>query len=170
MTLTMDWYQFYVNRVNSTYQDYFEKRYEPFLNVIDQLRTANGIQELGCGIGSVSKAIGGKFKGCDIDPFMVKLANENTNSNNFHHQSLFDAVIDPYAIKVTHGVLEHFQDAQIEDILERCHNSVHYVPTDGYDLPSFGDERLLPYQYWLDLACPKMWMLFNDDKDLLFVV
>lgn len=166
----MDWYQFYKNRVNSSYQTYFEKRYEPFLSIINQLKTSNGIQELGCGIGSVSKAIGGKYKGCDIDPFMVMLANENTNSTNFHHQSMFEAVIDPGALKVTHGVLEHFSDKDIVNILEKCPNSVHYVPTDGYDKPSFGDERLLSYKYWLDLATPTMWMLFNDDKDLVFVL
>lgn len=167
----MDWYQFYANRVNSTYQDYFEKRYAPFIDIINQMtHPSNGIQELGCGIGSVSKAVGGKYKGIDIDPFMVMLANKNTDSTNFHHQSIFDMDFDRDAVKVTHGVLEHFTDKQIVSILERCSNSVHYVPTNGYDEPSFGDERLLPYEYWLDLATPKMWLLFNDDKDLLFIV
>lgn len=165
----MDWYAFYKARVNSTYQHYFEQQYEPFLDIIRQLNTC-GIEELGCGIGSVSKAIGGKFKGFDIDPMMAMLANTNTNSTNFHTQSIFDTEFDPFALKVTHGVLEHFSDHEIYSILERCPNSVHYVPLDKWETPSFGDERLLPYQHWLDLATPKAWILFNDDKDLVFVL
>lgn len=168
--MNTDWYTFYANRINSTYQDYFNQQYAPFIEVIQQVRGMKVIQELGCGIGSVSKAVGGNFKGFDIDPLMVKLANQNTNTFNFHTQSIFEAEFDPLAVKVTHGVLEHFTDHEIVSILERCENSVHYVPLDKWETPSFGDERLLPYQYWLDLTTPKMWVLFNDDKDLLFVI
>ena len=166
----MNWYDFYAERINSTYQDYFEKQYEPFLDIINQLKTDEGILELGCGIGSVSKAIGGKFKGIDSDPMMVMLANQNTNSTNFYQECIFQIDIPQTVLKVTHGVLEHFTDSQILDIVERCSNSVHYVPLDKWETPSFGDERLLPYQYWIDLVTPKAWMLFNDNKDLLFIV
>lgn len=166
----MSWNKFYEDRINSTYQDYFEQRYEPFLEVIDQLKNSNGILELGCGIGSVSKAVGGKFKGFDLCPDMVRLANLNTQSENFHTQDIFGTVFDPGVLKVSHGVLEHFSDSQIQDICESCLNSIHYVPLDKYVTPSFGDERLLPYQYWLKLTTPKMWMLFNDDHDLMFVL
>lgn len=166
-----DWYTFYENRINSTYQDYFELRYEPFLDLIRQLKNTNGIFELGCGIGSISKAIQGCFQGIDSDPMMVKLANENTNSNNFYQADIFEMEIPPSTVlKVSHGVLEHFNDDQITDIVERCGNSIHYVPLDKYKTPSFGDERLLPYQYWLDLVTPKAHILFNDDHDLAFII
>lgn len=166
----MDWYTFYANRVNSGYQAYFEKQYEPFLDIINQLKTDEGIFELGCGIGSVSKAIGGKFRGIDNDCMMVKLANQNTQSFNFYQDCIFEIDIPKTMLKVTHGVLEHFQDDQITDIIERCTNSIHYVPLDKWETPSFGDERLLPYQYWLDLTTPKSYILFNDDKDLAFII
>ena len=55
-------------------------------------------------------------------------------------------------------------------ICEMFPNSIHYVPLDKYEKPSFGDERLLPYKYWLDLVTPKCWMLFNDDHDLMFII
>ena len=61
----MNWIDFYKQRVNSSYQDYFNNRYEPFLDVVKKLSNHNGIFELGCGIGSVSKAIGGRFEGID---------------------------------------------------------------------------------------------------------
>ena len=163
----MDWYQFYRNRINSTYQDYFEKRYEPFLDAINQLKNDKGIFELGCGIGSVSKAIGGKFAGIDNDPMMVMLANQNTDDYNFYHGDILEGVMDCSTLKVSHGVLEHFNDNDIQDICERYCHSIHYVPLDKYKTPSFGDERLLPYEYWLELTTPTSWLLFNDDHDLI---
>lgn len=101
---------------------------------------------------------------------MVNLANQNTQSDNFKTGCIFKESIPQTALKVTHGVLEHFSDHQIIDIIERCSNSVHYVPLDKWITPSFGDERLLPYQYWIDLVTPKSYILFNDDKDLAFII
>ena len=165
-----NWHDFYAKRINSGYQQYFEARYEPFLDAIKQLRNLNGIQELGCGIGSVSKAIGGNFRGIDIDPMMVHLANKNTSTTNFTVGDIFESVGDCSTLSVTHGVLEHFTDQQIEEICRSCCNSIHYVPLDKYKTPSFGDERLLPYEHWLELATPITWMLFNDDHDLMFIL
>ena len=51
---------------------------------------------------------------------------------------------------------------------ERYPNSIHYVPLDKYEVPSYGDERLLPYEFWLDMLKPKEWALFNDGHDLTF--
>lgn len=166
----MDWYKFYSARVNSSYQEYFEQRYEPFLEVIEQLKCSDGIFELGCGIGSVSKAIGGKFGGIDLDPKMVELANRNTQTENFHTQDMFSLEISHSLLKVSHGVLEHFQDYQIENFCSNCRNSIHYVPLDRYKTPSFGDERLLPLEHWLELVTPVSWMLFNEDHDLMFML
>lgn len=168
--MSNNWYTFYHNRINSTYQDYFNKRYEPFLEVIHQVKGVEGIFELGCGIGSVSKAIGGVYKGVDIDPLMVMLANKNTDSTNFYHESIFDVNTRHSTLKVSHGVLEHFSDADIQTICELHPNSIHYVPLDKYVTPSFGDERLLPYEHWLELVNPISWMLFNDDHDLMFLL
>lgn len=166
----MDWYTFYANRINSSYQDYFEQRYEPFLEAINQLKYSSGILEIGCGIGSVSKAVGGKFRGFDIDPMMVKLANDNTGSFNFYQGDIFNYQKDDSTLKVSHGVLEHFSDDDIEKICENCQNSIHYVPLDKYVTPSFGDERLLPYEHWLEVATPITWMLFNNNHDLMFLL
>lgn len=169
-----DWYTFYKDRVNSTYQDYFEERYDPFLKRIKSLLTdKREIYELGCGIGSISKALskdGISFAGIDKDPYMVRLANTNTNSKNFYSENILDTVLPYGTLKVTHGVLEHFEDAAIKYITNRCPNSIHYVPLDKYEKPSFGDERLLSVEYWLELVKPKAYELFNEDYDLMFIL
>ena len=166
----MDWYDFYQERINSSYQEYFERRYAPFIDAINQLKNDSGIFELGCGIGSVSKAIGGKFEGIDLNLGMVMLANENTQTQKFRQGDILETQVEHSTLKVSHGVLEHFDDELICTICEMNPNSVHYVPLDKYKTPSFGDERLLPYQYWLDLVCPVSWMLFNSDHDLMFIL
>lgn len=166
----MDWYDFYESRINSNYQEYFEQRYKPFLDVIKQLKGSDGIFELGCGIGSVSKAIGGKFEGIDLNLGMVMLANQNTNSDKFRQGDILTTTTELSTLKVSHGVLEHLDDSSIRTVCELNPNSIHYVPLDKYKTPSFGDERLLPYEYWLELVCPITWMLFNDDHDLMFLL
>ena len=108
--------------------------------------------------------------GIDIDPRMVKLANINTDSNNFKQGSIFDFEYPQDVLKVSHGVLEHFNDDDIKMICENCPHSIHYVPLDKYVTPSFGDERLLPYEHWLEVATPITWMLFNNDHDLMFLL
>jgi hypothetical protein len=167
----MDWKTFYQNRINSTYQDYFNERYKVFIDNIKQIKSeADELFELGCGIGSVSKSVGGKFSGIDKDPFMVQLSNENTGTNNFVVGDIFQYDLNESVLKVSHGVLEHFSDEQIVSITNRCKHSIHYVPLDKYVTPSFGDERLLPYEHWMNLVNPVYYELFNDNHDLLFIL
>lgn len=166
--MTKEWFDFYKNRINSGYQEYFNERYEVFLKVLNDLRTDNGIFELGCGIGSVSKAVGGQFWGIDLSPEMVLLANENTSTHNFFKGDIFNYEVDDTLLKVTHGVLEHFSDDDIVYLCQKYPNSVHYVPLDKYVTPSFGDERLLPYEHWIELVKPKYFEVFNDGHDLVF--
>lgn len=165
------WYEFYKNRINSGYQAYFEKRYSPFLNLV--MASGLDIIEAGVGIGSVSKYTNGRriIDGFDISPNMVKLAKENTGYNFKVHD-----IRNPYkknnidAFYVTHGVLEHFSDAEIVSIIEMLSGGVHYVPLDKYKTPSFGDERLLPLDYWLSLLNPETYIVFNDGYDLAFKI
>lgn len=55
--MSKQWHTFYEKRVNSSYQEYFEKRYNPVLDLISILLPEhnNNIIEIGCGIGSISK-------------------------------------------------------------------------------------------------------------------
>lgn len=168
--MTNNWFNFYRSRINSGYQEYFNERYAPFLKVINDLKTDKGIFELGCGIGSVSKAIGGQFWGIDLQIEMSQLANENTSTHNFFKGDIFSYEVDDELLKVTHGVLEHFSDEDIMYLCQKHTNSVHYVPLDKYVTPSFGDERLLPFEHWVELVKPKYFEVFNDGHDLVFTL
>lgn len=178
-TTLNDWTGFYTDRVNSSYQNYFEDRYAPFIDAIKSI-DAMSIREEGAGIGSVSKALN-KTKspkqfifGYDLELQMVNLCRKNNPGHMFY----MDDILMPSSmiaadLAVTHGVLEHFSDNQILKIFRRYHRektrSVHYVPLDKYQVPSFGDERLLPYEHWLDLVNPKDYVLFNDGHDLILI-
>lgn len=172
--MTNDWKSFYQSRVNSGYQDKFEQNYAPFLEFItEQTKYSKYIIEMGCGIGSVSKALlkqGYTCSGFDLSPDMVELANTNVGANLFRQGDIFKEQLPVDIIGVSHGVLEHFSDEQIQQICEANKYSIHYVPLDKYVIPSFGDERLLPYQHWLDLVQPRDWFLFNKGHDLCFQV
>ena len=168
---TNNWREFYLSRVNSErYKKYFKDRYKVFLDIILS-QDANEIFEAGCGLGTVSlilKEKGIKFSGIDLCKDMAEMANINTNSNNFFQGDIFQNSTE--TLTVTHGVLEHFEDECIINFLKLYPNSIHYVPLDKYVTPSFGDERLLPYKYWIDLINPTQWELFNDDHDLVFKI
>lgn len=173
------WYDFYKDRINSnTYQEYFEDRYKPMIDVIDSLSPII-IREEGIGIGSLSKALrvcnDYIMYGFDLCPQMVDLCKRNTHGIIVYEDNIISpkAKVDCTCV-VTHGVLEHFEDSAVKLIVDRYNKNhiqyrVHYVPTDGYDSPSFGDERLLPALHWLNLVKPKDYLLFNDDKDLLLI-
>lgn len=166
----MDWNQFYRERINSTYQVYFEYRYFPFLNAA--LHKSSGtILDAGCGIGSVSKYLKKYRKdtlGFDNCPNMVELSKENVPQGKFIQGDLLTGP-ECTNFAITHGVLEHFTDEEIKGVLERYPNSIHYVPLAGYEKPSFGDERLLPREYWVETFGLKEHETFNNGLDLYFV-
>ena len=62
-------------------------------------------------------------------------------------------------------------DVDITRIMSTYNNDkvlfqAHYVPTSQYTSPSFGDERLLPTDYWITLVKPDYYLLDNNGKDL----
>lgn len=178
------WSEFYQKRINSTYQEYFNKRYAPFLHVIKQCSNLF-VKEEGCGIGSVIKALPNRyFVGTDLCPEMLELARlNNSNSTYFIQQDIItgESIGTPVlpiwynqiTTVVSHGVIEHFDDDTIVKIINRqkkyYENVIHYVPLQGYEKPSFGDERLLPLEHWIELVDPVYYEKFND-HDLIFVV
>lgn len=170
---TGKWKDFYKERINSSYQDYFNQRYKIMIDLAENLSSKNIIMELGCGIGSISKSLksrGFNSFGFDISEDMVDLANRNLGDSRFYQGDIFKTEFPEDILKITHGVLEHFSDQEIKSICNRCKNSLHYVPLDKYKTPSFGDERLLSYQHWIELVNPKAYVLFNDDHDLIFIL
>lgn len=99
---------------------------------------------------------------------MVRLSQLNCKDTLFYYLDLLDEKNSSDQFIVTHGVLEHFTDKQIESILIRYPNSIHYVPLDKYKKQSYGDERLLPKEYWKNRFMIKKSFTFNDGHDFCF--
>lgn len=175
------WKEFYKNRINNSYQNYFEIRYKSFLNKIIELNPLYCLEE-GCGIASISKYLFNNkinSSGFDIDLDMVHMSQANNEFNNNFYQ---DDILNPAdltvyrqsELQITHGVLEHFSNKDLLTIFSRYKkdnkSSIHYVPLNKYKIPSFGDERLLPYEYWLEISKCTEYQLFNDNYDLWFKI
>ena len=65
-------------------------------------------------------------------------------------------------------VLKPYSKKEDNLILSKVNKSLHYVPLNGYKEPSFGDERLLPKEFWIEMFNPIIYMVFNNNKDLVF--
>ena len=170
------WSKFYESRIGNGYFNYAVQRYEKFIFSI--LKTgASTFREEGCGIGTISRAImtsvGEKnVQLFDYDKDQVELTKRNLNishviqGNIFENHGKVDCIF-------SHGVIEHFSDNQIFDILNRqkaeAKRVIHYVPTNGYSTPSFGDERLMPIEWWIKNFKPVSHLIFNDNKDLVLI-
>lgn len=170
------WSKFYESRIGDGYFNYALNRYEKF--IISILKTGSkSFREEGCGIGTISRAIMNNVSDkwvqlFDYDKDQVELTKKNLNishakcGNIFENHGKADCIF-------SHGVIEHFSDSQIYDILNRqkmeAKHVIHYVPTNGYANPSFGDERLMPVEWWIKKIKPKSWYTFNNNKDLVLI-
>lgn len=182
----MNWSQYYVSRVNSkSYEDYFATKYSYLIDdVVNYVKQDSSILiiEDGCGIGSVTKQLEkylpyNKYLLFDNDPKMLKLSKKNLEAYKntyFMKRNILSSPKICYLgkkIVITHGVLEHFSDEHISQIVNGYLRSnidqFHYVPTDGYTSPSFGDERLMSLTQWQNIARFKTYELVNH-QDLYF--
>jgi len=175
------WTQFYEDRVLSEgYRKYFKERYKPFLDEIRSYRKdGDRIVEVGCGIGTTTSILADDDIFCgyrcfDICPEMVAFAMLNTRGRPV---GIGDARLPTNRfpdIVHSHGLLEHFVDKDIESVLnshrvDGVRYAIHYVPGNLYVNPSFGDERLLPLEYWVDNFKPTKYFKFNDGYDYCLV-
>lgn len=192
MSEKLTWDKYYQDRVNNKeYLLAFRRKYMRFLieivdNVIDLSISINSpvvIKEEGCGIGNVSKCVFCSLSDyvssmmfSDINKNMLSLCMDNTRGIHPDVSYYIENICAPKfflpsTCVITHGVLEHFDDRYIKEIMstyddKRVVMQAHYVPTDAYKIKSFGDERLLPVQYWVDLVKPDYCILDNGGCDL----
>lgn len=164
MITNNSWTKFY-NRDNN-YIDYFKQRYKPFLALIPNKGI---ILEEGCGPGTVSKALNrNDIIQMDIDPMILSLA--KNNNKRFIGDLRYNSTKKVDYI-ITHGVLEHLSHVDLLKIftsyLLRTKHFIHYVPSNKYKTPSFGDERLMSKEYWMTFNITVI--EFNDGFDLLLI-
>lgn len=173
------WAEFYSERIGqASYIRYFVDKYQKFL---DQL-SGSSLFEAGCGIGTCAIAL--HYLGIqlpitmiDLCPEMVKLAQHNTRSFNLYNTEIMVGDIRetarPCSTIYSHGVLEHLSDNDIRQAIsiQRQHADklVHYVPSNRYAVPSFGDERLMTPEQWNDICRPTNIVEFNEGKDLILI-
>ena len=187
------WSEYYEKRVGDTYPIYCMYRYGPFIAELER-EIQPGVEphnwlpinfrEEGCGIGTISKILLWRNeKRCisltDHDHEILDLCRKNLKLHLNICFNLSDVINQQYRddlypnVTFSHGLLEHLDNGNIESVLERQKEEsmkvVHYVPTDGYKKQSFGDERLLPYKWWVNTWEPTRYELFNEGKDLILV-
>ena len=169
------WSDYYKSRIGETYPKYVLTRYKEFIDAIISEGFLT-IREEGCGISSVSKALSilgiNVTSMFDIDKDQIEFSRINLNSDKPYVGNIFSdhSKVD---LIFSHGVLEHFSDENIRNILNRqkreAKRVVHYVPSAKYEKPSFGDERLLTVDYWKKIFNPINIIEFNGGYDLCLI-
>lgn len=169
------WADFYRDRVdNPEYEKYFKTKYHDYLLSVQSMFHYPTKVELGCGTALTTKLCNysGVF-GIDADIEMLKFAKINAPTIIPIKMNLVRFRPDHQMAIYSHGVLEHFSDIQIRALIAKCKRTncrmVHYVPTIKYALPSFGDERLLSKDYWVNLTRPTGYIESNDGLDLTLI-
>lgn len=179
------WPEFYRKRIGDTYSQHVRNKYATFIEFVES--HGKVFFEAGCGIGSISRILYENdtnriVVGADLDCDMVHMAIHNCPEpvelflGDIKDVNTYITTHTMYDTIHSHGVLEHFSDREIIEIigLQRNHARFlcHYVPSDKYTTPSFGDERLLSNHYWrLMLAQfrPKV-IEFNQGHDLIICI
>ena len=183
------WVEFYRGRMNERYEKHIRTKYSPFIMTIaEQIKYYNNqnitpaVVELGCGIGSITKAlhsipdIKAMHLLIDNDVDMLMMAKENIGESHYTALYLQDIrsrspLVDlrPQIVH-SHGVLEHMSDKDIQSILSMWGDQkhFHYVPSYRYEVPSFGDERLLDQKTWETITDSTV-VEFNDGYDYMLI-
>ena len=193
------WSEFYRSRNCTGYVRYVAKRYAPFIEEIKRIQWVllerkdwgskdMELLELGAGLGTITRLLYEdndeiSYRLLDNDPDMLEILQMNfkgwrnvsivpVDILSESQKPVFSRAPDRHIIH-SHGLLEHFSRDQIKTIID-CTGSfkcpmVHYVPTNGYDKPSFGDEMLISPEEWQELVRPDHMKTFNDGKDLMLI-
>ena len=182
-----NWPEFYANRLGRSYLYYCKERYKPFIDAIwNNTRREANVIEFGCGTGTITQCLlerAGRQHHLliDKDATMLDMAKfrlrEHGTKNIGWLQADIRELISIVSYKSdmihSHGVLEHYSDFDIVRIVNVCLAvapiQVHYVPG-LYPSPSYGDERLLPVEYWQHLLPSAEITTFNDGLDYCIVV
>jgi hypothetical protein len=179
------WTEFYAGRDTKQYRDYVRKQYAPFIDAVTReifplAQHCPVILEVGSGLCTVTQLIEpytctSTLVCMDIDQEMVRQTRV-TMRDRAHviHADMRTASWIRADVIHGHGVLEHLSDASIARTLAAHKASgakvaIHYVPGEKHKAPSFGDERLMPFGWWIDKFNPTEAFEFNDGKDYVLI-
>lgn len=174
----MTWKEFYKSRITSiAYEHYFMDKYAIFLDTLDS-QVGKSFLEVGCGTGLVTKLVyhpKRRFTLMDNDKEMLGLAKDRLQPLPISYicKDIRTPLHQKYDVIYSHGVLEHLSLTECKKIIRNqlsvSNMIAHYVPTDGYKYPSFGDENLIPKEQWDKALHPTESIAFNEFKDLLLI-
>jgi len=178
------WSKFYEKRLNEKYRNHISNRYGLVLEEMLKTKSKNFAQ-FGCGMGNMSRLVSEILPNSnhillDNDVDMLSLAEKNMNEVDFfgkkmiiHHDILDELLLTNIDLIHSHGVLEHFSDLQIQTIIKNqlkvTKKLIHYVPSWKYEVPSYGDERLLTKEDWKRICNPDQIIEFNNGYDLILI-
>ena len=182
----LSWPAYYRNRLNARYEWHIRTRYKYMINrIAREMGDFSVVLEAGAGIGSITKQLirfdnTKRYMLLDNSNDMIELSRRNLTEevksvtiNHILHDIRYPIGLHEKVLIHSHGVLEHFSDDDINNILKHQINSseliFHYVPSDKYQYQSFGDERLMSPAEWSDICRPDAIEEFNDGYDLLLV-
>lgn len=165
-TEMIPWYDIYKERMNDKYFKHIRYKYAEFIDELVSQKSDRYV-ELGCGAGNISKAIAERLPNSklliiDNCEKMLKLAEENVPKGISFTLDIFSMdthwayLREEGSIVHSHGVLEHYSDSKIRNLLRfqsHC-TQIHYVPGKKYKTPSRGDERLLSVSEWRNIIAP----------------
>lgn len=175
------WFEFYKDRIGSkTYEKHVARAYAPFLDAIHrEWRPGDASLEVGCGMGTITKILGRDNHharvAIDLDQQMVSVARGNLlGVAKVLHGDMRMCDYVRAGVIHGHGVLEHLNDYDIYRTIESHRQSgarvaIHYVPGAGHIMPSFGDERLMPLEWWKDKWDTTEAFTFNEGKDYVLI-
>lgn len=177
------WPEFYKGRDTGSYRAYVARQYGPFIvavqREVEAAENPESVLEVGCGIGTITRILTGyklvhrrnTYLGLDRDPMMREIAQRvlEGRARVLQGDIRYSGWLRADIIH-GHGVLEHLDDLGIYLALEAHKRSgarvaIHYVPGDLHGTPSFGDERLMSIQWWVNKWEPDEHTSFNGGRD-----
>ena len=168
-----DWYKVYLEQIekNDGCEKYIQSKISQKRKLIKLLlkHSGNGkVIEAGCGTGIISAYLASKgfdVTAIDVDQNILSLAKEleekfySKNLVNFKNQSIFDLDYkeDSFDLCYSVGVLEHFSDEEIVNLLSKqiklAKKTIVVIPTKWFndDETLHGDDRFLELSHWRKL-------------------
>ena len=117
-----NWSRYYQSRIGEGYAKFVEKKYAPLLYELLQ-GNPGSYREEGCGIGTITKCLVKTSQAhhvmTDLDNDQLALTRINVPKIITSQLNIVNGIAEKVDVIHSHGVLEHFEDTDIHQILKR---------------------------------------------------
>jgi SAM-dependent methyltransferase len=175
----MSWNKYYKEWTEADYKRHIRAQHGFIHRCQDNMRDAGKVLECGIGSGQISIYLAEKgyhVIGIDNDEKILDNADKVARKSLGYKASYFFILADILGLPIvfrkktfdmvlSQGVLEHFEDKLVSHILKSMaqigRRVAFSVPLDKFGHQSYGDERLMPKEYWLE-KCKDYNVLFSN--------